>query len=218
MKALLLDFGSVVSKSLFERLPQIEQKLDLDAGLLTWRGSLDPDTDALWMSMQRDEITEREYWRIRAYEIGLLAGFQNWGFLDLMNYVKDQKYEDILRKEALETIYRCKNAGLKVGILSNELELFYGKDWVDNLPFMEDMDCFIDATHTHILKPDIRAYQLALDELGLAAKDVLFVDDQFRNIGGAIRAGMRTLHFDISQPTACFDYVCRVLISREVNK
>ncbi len=67
--------------------------------------------------MQRDEITEREYWRIRAEEIGKLAGFDNWNFIDLMNYVKDQRYEDILRPEALEAIDLCKANGLKVGIL-----------------------------------------------------------------------------------------------------
>jgi putative hydrolase of the HAD superfamily len=211
MKALLLDFGSVISKSLFERLPQIEEKLKLSQGYLTWRGSLSPNSDPLWMSMQRDEITEREYWRIRAEEIGKLAGFDNWNFIDLMNYVKDQRYEDILRPEALEAIDLCKANGLKVGILSNELELFYGKEWVDNLPFMSKMDCFFDATHHNILKPDPRAYEMAIDYLEIAAKDILFVDDQFRNIGGAIKIGMRTLHFDISQPKAGFNYVLQVL-------
>jgi putative hydrolase of the HAD superfamily len=211
MKALLLDFGSVISKSLFERLPQIEKKLHLPKGTFQWRGSLDPDSDALWMSMQRDEISERDYWRLRAAEIGKLAGFTNWNFLDLMNYCKDQHYEDILRSEALEIIELCKHAGLKVGILSNELALFYGQVWVDNLPFMPQMDCFLDATHHHILKPDPKAYQLAIDALGVPAKEILFVDDQLRNIGGAIRVGMRTLHFDIAQPKACFNYIAQVL-------
>jgi putative hydrolase of the HAD superfamily len=211
MKALLLDFGSVISKSLFERLPQIEKKLHLPKGTFTWRGALDPDSDPLWMSMQRDEITERDYWRLRSEAIGQLAGFTNWNFRDLMNYCKDQRYEDVLRPEALKIIELCKNAHLKVGILSNELALFYGQTWVDKLPFMPQMDCFFDATHNDILKPDPKAYQLAIDALGVPAKEILFVDDQLRNIGGAIRVGMRTLHFDIAQPKACFNYIAQVL-------
>ena len=212
LKALLLDFGSVISKSLFERMPQVERRLGLPAGHFPWRGALDPDSDPLWMQMQRDEITEREYWRIRAAEIGKTIHFDDWNFIDLMNYVKDQKYAAILRPEALRAIKKCKAAGIKVGILSNELELFYGKKWLDNLPFMPEMDCFFDATTHNILKPDPRAYQMPMDALGLPAKDILFVDDQLRNIAGAQRVGMRTLHFDISQPKACFKYVEQVMI------
>ncbi|MEN9610616.1 MAG: hypothetical protein RLZZ628_1430 [Bacteroidota bacterium] len=211
MKALLLDFGSVISKSLFERLPQIEKKLQLPKGTFKWRGSLDPTTDPLWMSMQRDEITERDYWGIRSIEIGQSAGFENWCFMDLMNYCKDQRYEDILRVEALKIIELCKLSGLKVGILSNELALFYGQEWVNHLPFLPQMDCFLDATHHHILKPDPKAYQLAIDALGVPAKEILFVDDQLRNIAGALRVGMCTLHFDIAQPKACFNYIAQVL-------
>jgi putative hydrolase of the HAD superfamily len=55
----------------------------------------------------------------------------------------------------------------------------------------------VDATHTKILKPDPGSYALALGGLKLPARDVLFVDDQFRNIAGAVAAGMQTQYFDI---------------------
>jgi putative hydrolase of the HAD superfamily len=211
MQALLLDFGSVISKSLFERLPQVEKKLGLPKGYFRWRGSIDPDSDPLWMAMQRDEISERTYWKLRSEEIGKTIGHPNWDFLDLMNHVRDQRYSDILRSEALAAIDLCKNAGLKVGVLSNELALFYGETWVEQLPFKPKLDCFIDATHNNILKPDPLAYQLAISPLGVPAKEILFVDDQLRNISGAIRVGMRTLHFDIAHPKAGFDYVLQVM-------
>jgi putative hydrolase of the HAD superfamily len=55
----------------------------------------------------------------------------------------------------------------------------------------------IDATHTLILKPDQRAYALAIDALKLPAGEVLFVDDQFCNIAGAVRTGLQTQLFDL---------------------
>ena len=75
---------------------------------------------------------------------------------------------------------------------------------------MPIMDCFFDATHHGILKPDPRAYTMAIEKLNIPAKDILFVDDQLRNIMGAVRVGLRTLHFDISQPDACFNYILEV--------
>jgi len=52
------------------------------------------------------------------------------------------------------------------------------------------VDALVDATHTGILKPDPRAYRLALEALDISAERILFVDDQLRNVEG------RTPHGD----------------------
>ena len=62
----------------------------------------------------------------------------------------------------------------------------------------------VDATYTHILKPDQRAYALITDGLGLQAEDCIFIDDQDRNIQGAIEAGMQTVHFDVMEPAKSY--------------
>ena len=53
-----------------------------------------------------------------------------------------------IRPEAARTIRRAKAAGSRVGILSNELELFYGRDTMDRLDILKEMDLIVDATHT----------------------------------------------------------------------
>jgi len=116
-----------------------------------------------------------------------------------------------VRPQALKTIDMVKAAGLKVGILSNEIELFTGKAFVDNLPFIDKLDTFYDATHSDILKPDPRSYKSALENLNLHPREVLFVDDQLRNIVGGMKVGLKTLHFDITQPDTCYEYVLRVM-------
>lgn len=212
IKALLLDFGSVISKSLFERYELIEERLLLKKGSLSWKGPFEPDSDPLWMSMQRDEITERDYWTTRAKEVGNLVGHKNWTMIELLKATGGETdYNKILRPEALETIALVKKAGLKVGILSNEIELFTGKEFVDNLPFINELDTFYDATHSDILKPDPRSYNTALNNLQLPASEVLLVDDQLRNIVGGMKCGLKTLHFDITQPKACYNYVQSVM-------
>jgi putative hydrolase of the HAD superfamily len=54
-------------------------------------------------------------------------------------------------------------------------------------------------------KPDRRLFQLALDGLGVAAEQVLYVgNDMYRDIYGAREAGMRTVLFDADQNTEVF--------------
>jgi putative hydrolase of the HAD superfamily len=205
-KGLLLDFGGVISVTLFERHALSEQALGLPAGTLTWRGPFDPEGDPLWADMLADRIAERDYWARRASEVGKLCG-EDWDMLTLIRRSRGPDANRHIRPEAVRTIRRAKAAGRRVGILSNELELFYGRDTMDRLDILKEIDSLIDATHTHILKPNPRAYALGCEALGLAPREVVFVDDQPRNIEGARRAGLDTIQFDVTKPGSSFTEV-----------
>jgi putative hydrolase of the HAD superfamily len=202
-KGLLLDFGGVISVTLFERHALSEQALGLPAGTLTWRGPFDPEGDPLWAEMLAERIAERDYWARRASEVGRLCG-EDWDMLTLIRRTRGPDANRHIRPEAARTIRRAKAAGKRVGILSNELELFYGRDIMDQLDILKEMDSLIDATRTHILKPDPRAYALGCEALGLTPSEVVFVDDQPRNIEGARRAGLDTVQFDVTKPGSSF--------------
>lgn len=195
--ALLLDFGSVISVSVFERHRETEHILGLPPGTLTWLGPLAPATDALWQSMLRGEISERDYWHIRARETGQLVGEGDWDMPMLLKRVRQTDPNAVVRPEIDALVAAARAAGIRVGILSNELELFYGSRFLAGMHFLKDLDVIIDATHTGILKPDPRAYQQAIDALALPPERILFVDDQFRNIAGAINAGLQAQYFDL---------------------
>jgi len=198
-KGLLLDFGGVISVTLFERHALSEEVLGIPAGTLSWRGPFDPESDKLWTDMIDDKIAERDYWARRAAEVGGLFG-EAWDMLTLIRRTRGVDANRHIRPEATRTIRRAKAAGKRVGILSNELELFYGRDTMDRLDILNEMDSVVDATHTHILKPDRRAYLLGCEALGLPPEDVVFVDDQPRNVEGARRAGLDALQFDVTSP------------------
>jgi putative hydrolase of the HAD superfamily len=202
-KGLLLDFGGVISVTLFERHALSEQALGLPAGTLMWHGPFDPEGDRLWADMLADRISERDYWARRASEVGRLCG-ETWDMLTLIRRTRGPDANRHIRPEAVRTIRRAKAAGKRIGILSNELELFYGRDTMDRLDILKEMDSLIDATHTHILKPDPRAYELGCEALGLSPAEVVFVDDQPRNIEGARRAGLDTVYFDVTNPGSSF--------------
>ena len=60
MKALVLDFGGVISRTLFETHALTERSLGLAAGTLAWRGPFDAAGDEPWRRMQAGVISERE--------------------------------------------------------------------------------------------------------------------------------------------------------------
>src|SRR5262249_55077474 len=159
-----------------------EECLGLPAGSLTWQGPIAPDTDPLWRSMQREEISEREYWAHRASEIGALAGESGWGVRELLTRGGKATPKDAGRTDMRELISECRAQEVKVGILSNEMALFYGDAFLARMELLHTVDTIVDATHTGILKPDPRSYKQALEAMRLRAQEVLFVDDQFRNI------------------------------------
>lgn len=196
-RALLLDFGSVISTSLFECHRETEELLGLRAGSLTWLGPIDLSTDVLWQALARGEITERDYWATRARELGNALGEPGWDTPTMLSRVRHTDPNRAVRPRVTELIAATRAAGIRVGILSNELELFYGPKFLSGIAILRDLDAIVDATHTGILKPDVRAYQAASRALDLAPERILFVDDQFRNIAGGVNAGMQVQHFDL---------------------
>ena len=212
-KALVLDFGGVISRTLFETHDLSEAALGLPPGTLTWRGPFDPETDALWQAMQADHITEREYWMARTQSVGRLLG-EEWK--DMQTFVQrargaDVEAEAVIRPEAIAAVHRAKAAGCKLAVLSNELDLFYGASFRERLPLLGLFDVIIDATYTGILKPDRRAYEMCSEALGVSASNCVFVDDQSRNVQGAMKLGWQTVHFDVTRPALSYQRVLDLL-------
>ena len=212
-RTLVLDFGGVISKTLFETHDLSERALGLAPGTLTWRGPFAPDADPDWRAMQAGEMSERDYWALRMRETGALVGETWTTFPDFIARVRGADPTAVIRPEALSTFAKAKAAGCRLAILSNELDLFYGKDFRAKLPFLADFDLIVDATYTGILKPDRRAFAFVTDGLGVAAADCVFVDDQPKNLRGAEAVGMPFVHFDVTQPQDSYDQALSLLTS-----
>jgi len=203
-QALILDFGGVISRTLFETHHETEAALGLAPGTLTWRGPFDQASDPLWRAMQASEISERDYWRHRTAEVATLVG-ATWR--DMAEFVRAARRGDperVLRPEACHAIDAAVRAGKRIAILSNELDLFYGAEFRQQLPFLSAVDVIHDGTYTGVLKPEAQAYLSCLQSLGLEARQCVFVDDQQRNIDGARVVGLQAIRFDVRDPSGSF--------------
>lgn len=212
-QGLLLDFGSVIGMSVFERHRITEVNLNLAPGTLDWLGPLDPTTDPLWQAMQRDELSERDYWAQRARELGELVGESGWDMPTMLRRARQLDPNAMVRPGMTRLVDLARTRGMRLGILSNELDLFYGREFLDGMHIVRDMESVVDASHTGILKPDPRAYLAAADAMTLPPEQILFVDDQFRNITGALAVGMQVHYFDLRDVNGQIDAIaarCRI--------
>jgi len=200
---LLLDFGAVVSKSLFETVSGIEQAFALDKGSLDWSGPLQGTPDPLWQSMRQGNISERDYWYQRAQQLSAMVGES----VTIQQIIRRSRpdIDAICRPEAVAAVRLVKESGATVAILTNELLLFYGSDRINQSTTISLFDHIFDASYTKILKPDPRAYSMVIAGLDIAPEQIMFIDDQIANVDGATRAGFHALHLDLNDPASCFD-------------
>jgi len=202
LRALILDFGGVIIKTPFELLRPMEARLGLAPNTLDWHGPFAPERDELWQRMQAGEITERDYWHARAVQAGAAVG-QAWTMRDLVANLEASE-DEFVRPEGRAALEAARAAGIPVAMLTNDLEAFHGATWFPTLSLAPLFDFVVDGSLTGFLKPDPRAYALALEALGLEAHEALFVDDQPRNAAGAEAVGLPAVHFDVTRPAESF--------------
>jgi putative hydrolase of the HAD superfamily len=190
VKDLLLDFGGVLLRTPFELRHAAEESLGLAPGTLSWAGPFDPPSDPLWQQWQAGEVTEREYWAIRAESYGLETQTFMGGFFEPGG-------DHLIRHDMWDLVRAYQASGGRVGILTNDLRAFHGTEWVESITVLSEIDLLIDASITKVLKPDPAAYAAALAALGDPDPgNVVFVDDQRNNLRGAEACGMVAVFFD----------------------
>ncbi len=204
-----MDFGGVVCRSAHELLPPWARRAGLpDAGARS--GPFGSEPDELWQRMLRQEITERDYWAERAAEFGELLG-KRWTAADLITQVCALPEPDLVRAEALALVRAARRSGLPTGILTNDLALFHGPEWVARSAVVREFDTVIDGSLSGVLKPDPRSYRTAADALRVQPADLVFLDDLPWNVAGARQLGATAFEVDIADPAPAFRAAARAL-------
>ena len=181
---LLLDFGGVCLLNPVELHPVTETRLGLAPGTLDWLGPVAPDTDLLWQQMIKgDGVTEPQYWEQRARDVGNAAGVE-MTLQDYMRMLFDPPTPQIVRPQASDVVRRALAAGYGVSVLTNDMRAFHGPDWEHEVDFLGLVDHVVDCSDTKILKPDSRAFERAIEIVGVKSNKVLFIDAQPLNVSG----------------------------------
>ena len=186
----LFDFGGPLLLSPFELSTPAEAKLGVPAGSLP-RGPFDPEGDPRWKAWQAGDITERQYWTERATPLGFdVPGYMNAFFEPSGNH--------LIRTEMADIVVEVQEAGFRSGLLTNDLSAFHGPAWRDPISVLKRFDPFVDLSMTGYLKPNPKAYTVAIEAMDADPADIVFIDDQPANVAAAERAGIVGVWFDLT--------------------
>ena len=90
----------------------------------------------------------------------------------------------------LELVDEIQARGIRTAILTNNVKEW--GQWRDLLP-LHFFDSVVDSCQVGMRKPDPDIYVFVCNQLGLAPKDCLFLDDHPDNIRGALAVGLDAL-------------------------
>jgi epoxide hydrolase-like predicted phosphatase len=96
--------------------------------------------------------------------------------------------------DTLVAFLRSLRPAYKTGILSNAWS--DGRQIIAGRFELTDVaDDLVISAEVRLAKPDARIFELAIARLGVRPEETIFVDDFVRNIDGARKFGMQSVHF-----------------------
>lgn len=148
------------------------------------------------------ELTEERYWAGRP---GLDGGDESVGYwsavagrpveageareLDLVDLAGWARVDE----EMLALVEEQRAAGVRLALLSNAPHV--QADAFEQVAWTEPFERIFVSSRLGMVKPDPLIYRHVLDELGVAAADVTFVDDREANVRAAAELGIRAILF-----------------------
>jgi nuclear transport factor 2 (NTF2) superfamily protein len=117
----------------------------------------------------------------------------------------------VFAADALAFVDEARAAGIKVGILSNDLYRSATREWVLGQPTFEKFDVLVDCTEFGERKPAPGPYLKAAADFGLPPSEIVFLDDTPYCIEGARAVGMVAVPVDPLARANSFDLARRMV-------
>lgn len=191
-KAVLWDFGGVITTSPFEAFNRFESENDLPVDFIRSINATDPETNA-WAQLESSEITTEEFdekfareaaalgHEIRGQQVlALLSGSLRPEMVNALKLIKAKMKIGCITNNV-------KNTGTRPGMASN-LEK---ANQVANV--MALFDTVIESSKAGIRKPNPRIYEIACESMDIDPKEAVFLDDLGINLKPARALGMTTI-------------------------
>jgi putative hydrolase of the HAD superfamily len=180
-KAVLWDFGGVISTSPFESFNVYEDANGLPRDFIRTLNATNPDTNA-WAHFERNQFTIDEF--ADAFEAEALAAGHA---LDARQVLLALKGE--MRPEVFDMIDRINAAGLMNAGVTNNISPMEPSPWQDKFAVI------IESSRVGVRKPEPRFYELACEALGVSPAECVYLDDLGINLKPAKAMGMTTIKF-----------------------
>lgn len=192
VKAVIWDFGGVVTSSPFDAFARYEAERGLPADTIRRINAADPDNNA-WARFERAEIDAGAFDRLFAEEAQRI-GHDVRG-ADVLSLLSGD-----VRPAMVAAIDTIKASGLMVGCITNNVPAGHGAGMASTkskaeaiAAIMARFDHVIESSKAGIRKPDPRIYMMMCDALGVAPAHCVYLDDLGINCKPAAALGMRAI-------------------------
>jgi len=187
IRAVLFDFGGVLYRTpdrRWMRQWQILLGLARDEEITAIIAA--PEESPFMQAVMDGRITESELWERFGRRWRLSPVLAHWLRRNAMSRRR-------LNREVTSFLGSLRPR-YRTAILSNA-----GSDarqmFTDRFGFDQLVDTMIISAEERVAKPDARIYQIALERLGVAPEEAVFLDDLAVNVAAAIRLGIRAVQF-----------------------
>ena len=195
-KAIIWDFGGVITSSPFEAFNRYEVARGLPENFIRSLNATNPDTNA-WARFERSQISAGEF--DAAFRSEALGAGHDVPGRDVLALLAGD-----IRAEMVAVLDGLKARNYRLACITNNVKTSH-----DNAPnpgmarsvekarqvadVMARFELVIESSVEGVRKPDPAIYQLACDRLGLAANQCVFLDDLGVNLKPARDMGMGTV-------------------------
>ena len=191
IKAILWDFGGVLTTSPFEAFNRYEKEHDLPQDFIRGVNTVNPSTNA-WSKLENGLISIDAF--DREFETESRAAGHAVPGKDVLGLLSGD-----VRPRMVNALKQCKQQ-FKVGCLTNNIkpdkDSAINSDNAKLAEYMDIMDLFdviIESSKEGVRKPDPEIYRIALSRLGVDAEACVFLDDLGINLKPARAMGMQTI-------------------------
>ena len=191
-RAVLTDFGGVLTSSIFEAFQTYSASVSDDPRLFGALFRSDPAAGALLVEHECGRIDQAEFERGIAELLaprGIVLPAP--GFVDAFQALL--KPDEVM----LAAMRALRAASVPVAIVSNSL----GDDAYRGYDLPELADVVVISGEVGVRKPSRAIYELACERLGVAPSECVMIDDLEHNLKGAERLGIVGLHHTDSKRT-----------------
>ena len=188
VKAVLWDFGGVLTTSPFDAFAAYEEANGLEPGFIRRLNATNPHANA-WARFERSEVTAGEFAALFEAEAEAAGGRVEAAAL--MATLRGE-----LRPEMVRAVERCREH-VKTGLLTNNFIAGRAEGEGEEADLyqhvMDLFDVVVESSKVGYRKPDVRFYEMACELLGIDPGEAVFLDDLGVNLKPARKMGMHTV-------------------------